>query len=178
MWLSSLCSSTCSSISSLMSGMCICNSSPQFLLCDAFHQGLIAQDVLLLAGCKKANDYADHQRKWRVLNHLDLLTFCCNCNCTPGCHGFGQTLVGLWRVNGERDQLNTENCQKQCTWDKEPLVIVWFMIAYVAVWLLAKSRHKRSKIRSCSDWSPQCMYECLLHSWIVHTISGAESQGM
>jgi hypothetical protein len=113
-----------------------------------------------------------------VLNHLDLLTFCCNCNCTPGCHGFGQTLVGLWRVNGERDQLNTENCQKQCTWDKEPLVIVWFMIAYVAVWLLAKSRHKRSKIRSCSDWSPQCMYECLLHSWIVHTISGAESQGM
>ncbi len=92
-----------------MPGMCTCNSSQQFLLCDAFHQGLIAQDVLLLAGCKKANDYGDHQRKWRVLNHLDLLTFCCNCNCTPGRHGFGQTLVGLWRVDGERDQLNTEN---------------------------------------------------------------------
>ncbi len=66
----------------------------------------------------------------------------------------------------------------EATWDKEPLVIVRFMIAYAAVWLPAKSRHKRSKIRSCSDWSPQCMYECLLHSWIVHTISGAESQGM
>lgn len=155
MWLSSLCSSTCPSISSLMPGMCICNISQQFLLCDAFHQGLIAQDVLLLAGCKKANDYGDHQRKWRVLNHLDLLTFCCNCNCTPGCHGFGQTLVGL---SGESMAKETNWIQRivrrKCTWDKEPLVIVRFMIMYIAVWLLAKCRHKRSKIRSCSDWSP------------------------